>query len=46
MVLSKERPGSEYIKLQIDPRDIHVFDKNTGENLRHNCDSRFGSSQS
>lgn len=34
MVLSDERPGSDSIKLQVDPRDIHVFDKNTGENLR------------
>jgi sn-glycerol 3-phosphate transport system ATP-binding protein len=34
MVLSEERPGSNSIKLHIDPKDIHVFDKNTGENLR------------
>jgi ABC-type sugar transport system ATPase subunit len=39
MVLSEERPSSESIELHIDPRDIHVFDPNNGENLRHSVPS-------
>ena len=38
MVLSEERPGLSTIQLHIDPKDMHVFDKNTGESLRHNSD--------
>jgi ABC-type sugar transport system ATPase subunit len=38
MVLSEERPGSSAIRLHIDPKDVHVFDKNTGESLRHSSD--------
>jgi ABC-type sugar transport system ATPase subunit len=38
MVLSEERPGSSTIRLHIDPKDVHVFDKNTGENLRSGSD--------
>jgi sn-glycerol 3-phosphate transport system ATP-binding protein len=34
MVLSEERPRSDSVQLRIDPKDIHVFDKNTGESLR------------
>jgi ABC-type sugar transport system ATPase subunit len=34
MVLAEDRPRSDSIKLFIHPKDIHVFDKNTGENLR------------
>lgn len=39
MVLSAEHPKSDSIKLHIDPGDIHVFDKDTGENLRNHFDS-------
>jgi sn-glycerol 3-phosphate transport system ATP-binding protein len=35
MVLAKEKPQSDAIELHIDPEDIHVFDKSTGENLRY-----------
>jgi ABC-type sugar transport system ATPase subunit len=42
MVLSEERPSSDSIKLHIDPSDIHVFEKNTGENLRPIADSPLG----
>lgn len=38
MVLSEERPNSDSILLQIDPKDIHVFDQNTGENFRPDPD--------
>ncbi len=38
MVLTGERPRSNAIRLHIDPEDIHVFDKNTGENLRPGTD--------
>lgn len=38
MVLSEKRPDSDSILLQIDPKDIHVFDKNTGENFRPDPD--------
>jgi ABC-type sugar transport system ATPase subunit len=34
MVLSEQRPESDFITLQIDSGDIHVFDKITGESLR------------
>jgi ABC-type sugar transport system ATPase subunit len=34
MVLSDERPPSDSISLHIEPKDIHVFDKDTGESLR------------
>ena len=37
MVLSEKRPDMNSIQLNIDSKDIHVFDKNTGENLR--CDT-------
>jgi ABC-type sugar transport system ATPase subunit len=46
MVLSDERPCSDTIGLHIDPRDIHVFDKNTGENLRRSFDGHIGIPQS
>jgi ABC-type sugar transport system ATPase subunit len=36
MVLSEKCPRSDSIALHIDPGDIHVFSKTTGENLRHN----------
>jgi ABC-type sugar transport system ATPase subunit len=45
MVLSEERPNSEHIKLHFDPGDIHVFDKNTGENLRRTLNGGFGGCQ-
>lgn len=45
MVLSEKRPDSDCIRLHIDPGEIHVFDKNSGENLRHTPDSHPGSSQ-
>ena len=35
MVLAEDHPRSDIIRLHIDPKDIHVFDKNTGENLRY-----------
>ncbi len=38
MVLSEERPPSGTLRLHIDPKDIHVFDKDTGESLRHRPD--------
>ena len=38
MVLSEKRPPSDSVELGIDPKDIHVFDKNTGENLRYRVD--------
>jgi ABC-type sugar transport system ATPase subunit len=44
MVLSEEHPRSDSIKLRIDPRDIHVFDKNTGENLRYSFGGDTGRS--
>jgi ABC-type sugar transport system ATPase subunit len=34
MVLSESNPRSDSIQIQINPGDIHVFDKDTGENLR------------
>jgi ABC-type sugar transport system ATPase subunit len=46
MVLSGERPNSDSIALHVDSRDIHVFDKNTGESLRHIADSPVGRPQS
>jgi sn-glycerol 3-phosphate transport system ATP-binding protein len=46
MVLSEERPHSNFIKLLIHPKDIHVFDKNTGENLRYLFDGDAEYSQS
>ena len=45
MVLSEATPSSSTIALHIDPKDIHVFDKNTGESLRHNSDGHIGHSQ-
>jgi ABC-type sugar transport system ATPase subunit len=39
MALSDERPGSSTIRLHIDPKDIHVFDKDTGKSLRYSSDS-------
>jgi ABC-type sugar transport system ATPase subunit len=45
LVLSEERPHSDSIELHMDPGDIHVFDKNTGENLRYAFDGDIGSSQ-
>lgn len=44
MVLSESRPVSETISLQLHPRDIHVFDENTGENLRYSHSGDAGSS--
>lgn len=38
MVLTDEHPRSDWIELHIDPRDIHVFDKETGKNLRLGMD--------
>jgi ABC-type sugar transport system ATPase subunit len=46
MILSEDRPISDSIKLHIHPKDIHVFDKNTGENLRHSRSGGSGNSQS
>jgi ABC-type sugar transport system ATPase subunit len=46
MVLTEERPRSNSIKLRIHSKDIHVFDKNSGENLRYLLDSGAGYSQS
>lgn len=43
MVLSEEQPYSGSINLHIDSRDIHVFDKNTGENLRYMLDGNIDS---
>ncbi|MBI2822904.1 MAG: ABC transporter ATP-binding protein [Acidobacteria bacterium] len=34
-VLAAERPSSDRVSLSIDPAEIHVFDKETGENLLH-----------
>jgi len=45
MVLSGERPDSDTLKLRIDPKDIHVFDKTTGESLRYRCPGNPGISQ-
>jgi ABC-type sugar transport system ATPase subunit len=45
MVLSEDRPGTDSIQLHISPKDIHVFDKNTGENLRYSCYGDPGHSQ-
>jgi ABC-type sugar transport system ATPase subunit len=45
MVLSEDRPRSESIKLHIQPKDIHVFDKITGENLRYPFSGDSGHSQ-
>jgi ABC-type sugar transport system ATPase subunit len=44
MVLSEDRPRSDSIKLHIHPKDLHVFDKNTGENLRLAFDGDAGGS--
>ena len=44
MVLSENRPISETISLKLHPRDIHVFDENTGENLRYSHSGDAGSS--
>jgi ABC-type sugar transport system ATPase subunit len=41
MVLSEQRPESDFITLRIDSGDIHVFDKITGESLR--CSGAGGS---
>ena len=38
MLLSDEPPRSNSIQMRIDPGDIHVFDKNTGESLRYSSD--------
>jgi len=46
MVLSDQPPGSDSIKLHIDPKDIHVFDKKTGENLRRANYSNIGNPES
>jgi sn-glycerol 3-phosphate transport system ATP-binding protein len=46
MVLSEVRPRSDSIKLHIHPKDIHVFDKNTGESLRYLFAGDAGYSQS
>jgi sn-glycerol 3-phosphate transport system ATP-binding protein len=45
MVLSEDRPHSDFIKLLMHPKDIHVFDKNTGENLRFLFNGDAGYSQ-
>jgi sn-glycerol 3-phosphate transport system ATP-binding protein len=45
MVLSEDRPRSDTIELHIHPKDIHVFDKNTGENLRYSFYGDAGPSQ-
>jgi ABC-type sugar transport system ATPase subunit len=45
MVLSGERPDSDTLKLRIDPKDIHVFDKTSGESLRYRCPGNPGISQ-
>jgi len=41
MVLSQERPSSTHVELSMDPRDIHVFDKDTGESLRYGIDGNI-----
>ncbi len=46
LVLSEERPDSNAIKLHIDPKDIHVFDKTTGESLRYRRNGDLSISQS
>jgi ABC-type sugar transport system ATPase subunit len=33
-VLMRGRPAADTIELSIDPAEIHVFDKDSGENLR------------
>jgi ABC-type sugar transport system ATPase subunit len=38
MVLSEDNPRTDTIELRINPNDIHVFDKNSGESL---CDALF-----
>lgn len=40
MVLADERPAADSLQLQIDPKDIHVFDKESGKNIRSALDSR------
>lgn len=45
MVLSDDHPTSDTINLGIHPKDVHVFDKNTGENFRHPCRSGAAYSQ-
>ena len=46
MVLSDERPPSDSISLHIEPKDIHVFDKDTGESLRRARNGDFDQPQS
>jgi sn-glycerol 3-phosphate transport system ATP-binding protein len=46
MVLSELPPRSNTIKLHVDPKDIHVFDKNTGQSLRHVGDCGVGDPES
>jgi ABC-type sugar transport system ATPase subunit len=45
MVLSEQRPESDFITLRIDPGDIHVFDKITGESLRCSSAGSTGNPQ-
>jgi len=45
MVLSDKRPDSDSLTLNVDPGDIHVFDKNTGENLRSGAAGLSGNPQ-
>ena len=33
VVLSSEPPGSKSVRIQFDPKDLHVFDKDAGESL-------------
>ncbi|MBN1566314.1 MAG: ABC transporter ATP-binding protein [Acidobacteria bacterium] len=45
MVLSENRPHSDSIKLSFHPKDIHVFETTTGENLRNSSVGDSGPSQ-
>jgi ABC-type sugar transport system ATPase subunit len=45
MVLSGEKPRQTAIELHIDPGDLHVFDKYTGESLRNRSDRRPAAAQ-
>ncbi len=46
MVLSEQSPHSDSIKLHIDPKDIHVFDKDSGASLCRVCNSGHGNLES
>ena len=40
IILSSERSVSDSIQLSIDSRDVHVFDKDSGQSLRHSGHNR------